>query len=48
VETRLPILYTNGIVEGRITVNDFVGVDLDQSRQNVRALPTEGVDRPGI
>ena len=45
VETRLPILFTKGVVDGPHLAERVRRVDLDQPRQNVRALSPQRVDR---
>ena len=45
IETRLPILFSEGVSKGRITLQRVRGADLDQPRQDVWALPAEGLDR---
>ena len=42
VETRLPILFSEGVVKGRITLNQFVALTRDQPCQDVRAPPRKG------
>ena len=38
VETRLPILFSEGVGKGRITLERVRGADRDQPRQDLRAL----------
>ena len=45
VETRLPILFSEGVKKGRISLNEFVALHGDQPRQDLRALSEEGHDR---
>ena len=45
VETRLPILFSEGVKKGRISLNEFVALHRDQPRQDLRALSEEGHHR---
>ena len=42
LETRLPLLFSAGVNEGRIDICRVCRVDLSQPRQDVRALPSQG------
>ena len=45
VETRLPILFSEGVGEGPHHAQRIRGADRDQPRQDLRALPEEGHHR---
>jgi dihydropyrimidinase len=45
VETRLPILFSEGVVKGRISLDAVRGAHRHQPRQDVRPAPAEGHDR---
>ena len=48
VETRLPILWSKGVVEGRITPNQFVALTSTNHAKMYGTLPEEGLDRRGF
>jgi dihydropyrimidinase len=48
VETRLPILYSKGVVEGRITVNDFVALTSTNHAKMYGLYPEKGSIGPGF
>ena len=45
VETRLPLLFSEGVNKGRITLQQFVALVLDQCRQDLRPASAQGHDR---
>ena len=45
VETRLPILFSEGVVKGRISLESVRCVELNQPRQDVRPAPPQGHHR---
>ena len=45
VETRLPILFSEGVVKGRIDLNEFRRLHRDQPCQDLRPLSAQGHDR---
>ena len=45
VETRLPLLFSEGVNKGRITLQQFVALLLDQRRQDLRPASAQGHDR---
>ncbi len=46
VEVRMPILFSEGVVEGAHHAGAVRGAHLHQPRQDVRPLPAEGLARP--
>ncbi|MBO0752699.1 MAG: dihydropyrimidinase [Bradyrhizobiaceae bacterium] len=48
VETRLQILFTRGVVEGRITVNDFVALTSTNHAKMYGLYPRKGSIAPGF
>ncbi len=44
VAARLPILFSEGVAKGRISLTGVRRADLDQPRQDVRALSAQGLD----
>ena len=48
VETRLPILFSRGVVEGRITVNDFVALTSTNHAKMYGLYPRKGTIAPGV
>ena len=47
VAARLPILFSEGVAKGRITLIGVRRADFDQPRQDVRALSPQGFDHDG-
>ncbi|MCW5713042.1 MAG: dihydropyrimidinase [Bauldia sp.] len=48
IETRLPILYSKGVVEGRITVNEFVALTSTNHAKMYGLYPRKGSIAPGF
>ncbi len=48
VETRMPILYSKGVAEGRITVNDFVALTSTNHAKMYGLYPGKGSIGPGF
>ena len=48
IENRLHMLHHFGVREGRLSLNRFVELDLDERREAVRPLPAQGHDRAGL
>ena len=45
LETRMPLLYSQGVLEGRLTINRFVELTGHQSSQGLRLASSQGHDR---
>ena len=45
IELRLPLLFSEGVGQGRLDLNAFVALDRDQPRQALRALSAQRHDR---
>jgi dihydropyrimidinase len=48
VETRLPILYSKGVVEGRISLNEFVALTSTNHAKMYGLYPKKGSIAPGF
>ena len=45
IEMRLPILFSEGVLKKRLTINQFVALGGDQPRAHVRPVPAQGHHR---